>query len=62
MDLRDLIVLGADAFVRRAEEREHDARRRAVARTRLIDRLAAGAGVDAGAAAEARERGYSRPL
>lgn len=62
VDLRELVVLGADAVVRRAEERARDDERRERARRALLERLTSGVGIDPAAAEEVREQGFSRPL
>ena len=60
VDLRELIVLGADEVVRQAEsERNHEASRAAL-RRRLVERTTAAGGVDGEAAAYVREHGWTR--
>lgn len=54
-DIRELVVLGAEAAVERAAERER-------LKERLIARLATGEGIDLEAAEEVRQHGWSRPL
>jgi hypothetical protein len=57
-DIRELVVLGAEAAVARAaERREHDDRRRRL-RERLMGRIERRGGIDADAAREAREGGW----
>lgn len=61
-DIRELVILGADAAVARAAERQgHDDRRRRL-RERLSARLERSAAVDREAAREAREHGWAREL
>lgn len=61
-DIRRLIVLGADAFVREADERARSEERRALLKKRLLARIAASAPVDPDAAREVREHGWARDL
>ncbi len=61
-DIRELVVLGADAALRRAEERTGDEERRKALQERLIERTTTGSGIDLKAAAEVRRHGWSRPL
>ena len=57
-DIRELVVLGAEAAVARAAEgRDHDERRQRL-RERLVARLERPGAVDADAAREAREDGW----
>ena len=59
-DIRELVILGAEAAVARATEgRQHDDRRRRM-RERLAARLERGGAVDREAAREAREHGWAR--
>ena len=62
VDMRELIVLGAEAVVGRARERARTDERRAGARENAVRRLLSGAGIDAAAAHDARGGGFSRPL
>lgn len=61
-DVRELVVLGAEEAVRRAQERDNDEERRARAKRDLIDWLTNGPGLDLEAAEEVRRHGFSRPL
>ena len=59
-DVRELIVLGAEAKLEREQERLRSAARRAELRERLIARTAHPGGVDVEAAAEVRRHGWAR--
>ncbi|MBA2429893.1 MAG: hypothetical protein H0V55_09250 [Thermoleophilaceae bacterium] len=61
-DIRRLIVLGADTFLREADDRARAEARRAALKERLLARIAASAPVDPDAAREVRERGWARDL
>jgi hypothetical protein len=61
-DVRELVVLGAEEAVRRAEERHEDAERRDRAKQSLIERMTTGEGIDLEAAEEVRRHGFSRRL
>ncbi len=60
VDLRKLIVLGADEVVRRAELERHYKAYQAALRARLVERTTAAGGVDGEAAAYVREHGWAR--
>lgn len=62
VDLRKLIVLGADELVRQTESEHRLKAYRAALRQRLVERTTAANGVDGGAAAYAREHGWARDL
>lgn len=59
-DLRELVVLGAEAKLKLEFERRGSAQRGAALRERLIARTASPGGVDSSAAAEVRRRGWAR--
>lgn len=59
VDLRELIVLGAEVAVERARQEAEADERRADLRRRLIERIGR-TGVDLEAAEEVRERGWAR--
>ena len=61
-DVRRLIVLGADAFVREVSERARSEERRAALRERLRARIAGSDPIDPDAAREAREHRWVHEL
>ncbi len=60
VDLRELIVLGAEVAVRRAEEDRATAAQQDRERRELIEFLTRGPGIEPEAAREVREHGLSR--
>jgi hypothetical protein len=59
-DVRELVVLGADAFVKRAAEDRATSEQRAALRERLIARTVQAGTVDREAATSVREHGWAR--
>lgn len=59
-DLRELVILGAEAFIRREEEHQGSEEARSALRERLIARSTTPGAIDREAADAVREHGFSR--
>lgn len=61
-DLRELIVLGAEAALERAGQGEREREAREQAKRELVEWIERGPAPDLEAATEVRRHGFSRPL
>lgn len=61
-DIRELIVLGAEAALERAGQGEREREVREQAKRELVEWIERGPAPDLAAAAEVRRHGFSRPL
>lgn len=62
VDVRRLVVLGAEVAVEQAQEHRRDREEVERLRARLLERLRTGRGLDREAAEDVRARGWSRRL